>query len=309
MDEDITAITMTMATPLRGRLLKNEPLAHYTSWRTGGPADYVFVPADLADLSVFLRAVPRSMPITWLGLGSNTLIRDGGIAGVVIITQGALGHLSPSVPACPYEIRAEAGVASAQLARFAARSGAVGIEFMAGIPGTIGGALAMNAGCFGGETWRHVKAVETINRAGEIKLRPLADFTVHYRQVVRPDDEWFVAGHFVLEPGDKDQSLHAIRQLLERRSHTQPTGTANCGSVFRNPPDHFAGRLIEACGLKGKRWGGASVSEKHANFIINESNATAVDIESLISSVRAIVEEKTGVRLIPEVCILGKQKE
>lgn len=287
----------------RGQLLRNEKLANYTSWRTGGPADYLYIPADLEDLSAFLRQLPKTVPITWLGLGSNTLVRDEGVDGVVIITQGALTKLQqPS----PQEIRAEAGVASAQLARHTARLGATGLEFMAGIPGTVGGALAMNAGCFGGETWSFVRAVETINRHGDIKIRPLADFTIGYRHVTRPEGEWFVAGYFSLQPGEKEKSLDTIRSFLEKRNNTQPTGTANCGSVFRNPPGNFAGKLIEQCGLKGKSNGGACISEKHANFIINEKNATSADIENLITEVRSIVEQKTGVRLIPEVCIIGR---
>jgi UDP-N-acetylmuramate dehydrogenase len=293
-------------TIFRGQLRENELLADYTSLRAGGGrADYVFIPADLEDLSVFLRELPPTIPLTWLGLGSNTLIRDGGVEGVVIVTQGALSKLDHHADA-KHMIRAEAGVASAQLARFTARAGFKGLEFMAGIPGTVGGALAMNAGCFGGEVWNLVHEVETINRRGEIKTRTLADFKIGYRSVARPEDEWFVAGHFALQQGDKEKSLEDIRTLLERRSNTQPTGTANCGSVFRNPPGNHAGRLIEECGLKGKTLGGASVSEKHANFIINDKGATAADIENLIAAVRETVEEKTGVRLLTEVCIIGK---
>ncbi len=287
---------------LRGTLLNNESLAGYTSWRTGGVADNLFIPADLDDLSHFLRHLSADVPLTWLGLGSNTLIRDTGVEGVVIITQGALSQLTTDHTT----IRAEAGVASAQLARYTARLGCAGLEFLAGIPGTVGGALAMNAGCFGGETWRFVQSVETINRRGEIKIRPITDFEVGYRHVVKPDGEWFVAGHFSFVPGDKEKSLSNIRELLERRSNTQPTGTANCGSVFRNPPGDFAGRLIEECGLKGKQVGGARVSEKHANFIINENNATSADIEALIAEVSATVLKQTGVRLMPEVCIIGR---
>jgi len=289
--------------PLRGKLLANEPLSNYTSWRTGGPADYVFIPADLDDFSNFLRELPKTVPVTLLGLGSNTLIRDGGVEGVVVITQGALNKLEYSNRDV---VRAEAGVASAQLARSTARTGFSGLEFMAGIPGTVGGALAMNAGCFGGEIWRFVQQVETINRHGEIKIRSLADFEIGYRSVVRPEGEWFVAGHFSLQPGDKEKSLNDIRELLEKRNHSQPTGTANCGSVFRNPPGTYAGKLIEACGLKGKHLGGASVSEKHANFILNHKDATSADIENLIANIGDIVEEKTGIRLIPEVCIIGR---
>jgi UDP-N-acetylmuramate dehydrogenase len=288
---------------LRGQLLQNESLAAYTSWRTGGKADYIYLPADLNDLSAFLKTVSEDVPLTWLGLGSNTLVRDKGIEGIVIITQGGLQALE-QVEAD--RIRVEAGVASAKFARHTARLGASGVEFMAGIPGTIGGALAMNAGCFGGETWRFVRAVETINRHGEITLRQSEEFDVAYRHVTKPAEEWFVAGHFQLQPGNKEQSLEMIRELLERRSNTQPTGTANCGSVFRNPPNNYAGRLIEECGLKGMQIGGAAVSTKHANFILNENSATANDIENLIMQVRTIVEQKTGVRLIPEVCIIGR---
>jgi len=289
-------------TKLRGRLMKNALLQDYTSWRTGGPADYVYVPADLDDLAFFLQHLPSTIPLTWLGLGSNTLIRDGGLEGVVIITQGALNHLTFD----DQSIRAEAGISSAQLARYAARMGRIGIEFMAGIPGTVGGALAMNAGCFGGETWHFVQSVETINRHGEVKKRLTSDFAISYRHVARAEDEWFVAGHFSLLPGEKEKALIDIRTLLEKRNTSQPTGTANCGSVFRNPPGNYAGRLIEECGLKGKSVGGARVSEKHANFIINENQASAADIEKLILEVGSIVLQKTGVRLIPEVCIIGR---
>ncbi len=287
---------------LHGQLLEHELLANYTSWRVGGPADYLYLPKDLLDLSHFLHSLPEAK-LTWLGLGSNTLIRDKGIDGVVIITQGVLNQLTQMDT---HIIRAEAGVASAQLARYSARLGLHGLEFMAGIPGTVGGALAMNAGCFGGETWRFVQAVETINRHGEIQIRSPQEFEIAYRHVIRPENEWFVAGHFKLPFGHKDESMQMIRQLLERRNATQPTGTANCGSVFRNPPNDYAGRLIEACGLKGKQWGGARVSEKHANFIVNEHHATSSDIENLIAEVKRIVFERTSVNLMTEVCIIGR---
>jgi UDP-N-acetylmuramate dehydrogenase len=296
-------IPSAMKAVLRGKLLSRESLAHYTSWRTGGHAECLYIPADLDDLAFFLKTLPSDLPLTWLGLGSNTLVRDGGLDGVVLITQGALTKLEMQKP---LEFRAEAGVASAQLARFSARAGAKGLEFLAGIPGTIGGALAMNAGCFGGETWRHITKVETMNRRGEIRERTPADFEIAYRHVTGPIDEWFIAGHFTLSAGNKDLSLKEIRTLLARRNQTQPTGTANCGSVFRNPPGDHAAKLIESCGLKGKSLGGACVSEKHANFIINSAAATAADIEKLIMDVGNIVHDQTGIRLIPEVRIMGK---
>lgn len=297
---------------IQGELLCDHPLSDYTSWRIGGHADYIYLPRDLADLAHFLPQIPTNVPITWLGLGSNTLIRDGGIAGVVIVTQGKLHALSHELMADHrHQIRAEAGVASAQLARFSARLNAAGLEFLAGIPGTIGGALAMNAGCFGGETWPHVAAVETIDRQGVIRTRYPQEFIVHYRHVEKIADEWFVAGHFLLSEGDKEISLVKIRELLERRSQTQPTGTANCGSVFKNPQGEyagklFAGKLIEECGLKGKAVGGAAVSTLHGNFIINEGDARAKDIEDLILLVKDTVHKRTGILLQQEVCIAGR---
>ncbi len=286
-----------------GTLLPNQALSQYTSWRIGGPADYVYLPQNLADLTDFIKQLSADSPLTWLGLGSNTLVRDAGLDGVAIVTQGALNGLSQLENGL---VRAEAGVSCAQLARFSARLSGAGLEFLAGIPGTVGGALAMNAGCFGGETWQRVQAVETINRQGEINLRPAAAFSIGYRQVKRPENEWFVAGHFLPEKGDKTVSLAKIHDFLERRNTTQPTGTANCGSVFRNPKGDFAGRLIESCGLKGKRFGGAQVSEKHANFILNTGTATAADVEGLIAEIKTIVEAQTGVALLPEVCIIGR---
>ena len=288
---------------LQGQLFKNELLAQYTSWRVGGAADYLYIPKNLEDLGVFLRESPANMPVLWLGLGSNILVRDGGVDGIVVITQGALQAIEQVEPTL---IRAEAGVSCAQFARHVARMGLTGVEFMAGIPGTVGGALAMNAGCYGGETWSYVHCVETMDRKGKIRVRPTADFEVAYRHVKREDTEWFVAGYFQLTPGDKTVSLAAIKSLLEKRNHSQPTGLPNCGSVFRNPPGNHAARLIEQSGLKKMAIGGAFVSDKHANFIINDGTATAADIERLIQEVGSIVEQKHGVCLIPEVCIVGK---
>lgn len=299
----MTLQELTKSQVLRGRLLQNEALAEYTSWRVGGPADYVYIPQDIQDVATFLKSLPQTVPVLWLGLGSNVLIRDGGIDGAVIITQGALNHIE-SINS--HLIRAEAGVACAQLARHTARLGLTGLEFLAGIPGTVGGALAMNAGCYGGETWNLVQSVEMINREGEIISRPATDFTVGYRHVKKSPSEWFVAACFQLKTGNKDVSLAEIKNLLEKRTNAQPTGLPNCGSVFRNPPGNFAGNLIEQQGLKGTMIGGARVSEKHANFIINENNATAADIEQLILHVQKTVEREQGIKMIPEVCVIGK---
>lgn len=288
---------------LRGRVLQQERLASYTSWRVGGPADFVYIPADIDDVADFLQQLPIDVPLLWLGLGSNTLIRDGGVPGVTLITQGVLSGIEQCEP---FLVRAEAGVSCAQIARYTARLGLAGLEFMAGIPGTVGGALAMNAGCYGGETWQRVSRVETINRLGHRQIRSAADFEVAYRHVKGPENEWFAAGYFHLVAGEKQRSLEDIKLLIEKRNLSQPTSWPNGGSVFRNPPGDYAARLIEASGLKGTSMGHARVSEKHANFIITEGEAKASDIESLIQHVADVVEKTQGIRLNPEVRIFGK---
>jgi UDP-N-acetylmuramate dehydrogenase len=230
------------------------------------------------------------------------LIRDGGFPGTVIVLQGRLNGLS--IEGC--EVHVEAGVSCAKVARECARANLVGAAFLAGIPGTMGGALAMNAGAFGGETWSIVSRVTTVDRAGVIRKRLPAEFKVAYREVVRPVGEWFVDCTLRLQQGDGSTEQAAIRALLERRAATQPTGQPSCGSTFRNPPDDFAARLIEVSGLKGFRIGGAEVSTKHANFIINTGDATAADIERLIAHVRDEVERQQGVRLQTEVHMVGE---
>lgn len=289
---------------LRGRLRHHASLARHTSWRVGGPAEHSYQPADLEDLAAYLRSLPPDEPVLWLGLGSNLLVRDGGVRGSVIFTHGVLDGMQREGE---YGVRVEAGVPCAKVARFCAGEHLSGAEFLVGIPGTMGGALAMNAGAFGGETWQRVTAVETIDRSGRISRRTPDEYRIGYRSVQGPAGEWFVAAHLGLEPGDADESNARIKALLQRRAQTQPTGQASCGSVFRNPPGDHAGRLIEACGLKGYYIGGACVSEKHANFIINGGHATAADIESLIAHVQATVEREFGVRLIPEVQVVGDE--
>lgn len=288
-------------TSLRGELREDEPLARHTSWRVGGPARRFYRPADADDLAAFLGQINPCEPLLWLGLGSNLLVPDSGFPGTVIQTQGCLTRMERRGDTGLY---AESGVACAKLARFAARQGLVGAEFLAGIPGTLGGALAMNAGAWGGETWAQVAGVRTIDRHGRVNERLPADFAVGYREVKGPADEWFLDAVLELERGDGEAGLERIRQLLEQRARTQPTGLPSCGSVFRNPPGDHAARLIESIGLKGYRLGGAQVSEKHANFIINTGAASAQDIADLIAQVRHRVEQETGVRLVPEVRIL-----
>lgn len=288
---------------LRGEWRENEPLARYTSWHVGGPAERLYRPADIDDLAAALASLPADEPVFWLGLGSNVLIRDGGIRGTVIVTRQLLEGLECLGRG---RVRAEAGVACARLARFCAKHDLVGAEFFAGIPGTVGGALAMNAGAWGGETWPHVEAVETLDRRGVQRERPPEDFRVGYRSVEGPVGEWFVAGRFRFEEGDGEAARRRVRELLAERGRAQPTGVRSCGSVFRNPPGDHAARLIEAAGLKGTRVGGAGVSDKHANFIINHGEASAADVEALIERVRDAVERTSGVRLEPEVRVVGE---
>ncbi len=287
---------------VRGDLRHDEPMARHTSWRVGGPADAWFKPADVDDLGAFLAAVPTDVPVHWVGLGSNLLVRDGGVRGVVVATHGVLGRLEQVGKDAVY---AEAGVACAKLARSCARWGLGAGEFFAGIPGTLGGALAMNAGAFGGETWQHVKAVRTMNRAGRQYLRQADEYTVGYRHVDGPGDEWFLSADLVFPPGEP-AAHEAIRDLLVRRKASQPIGLPSCGSVFRNPEGDHAARLIEAAGLKGRCIGGACVSEKHANFIINTGAASARDIERLVAEVADTVAQVHGVVLQPEVRVIGE---
>lgn len=289
----------------QGTLLFNECLADYTTWRVGGLAQSMYKPKGIADLALFLKQLSLSEPLLWLGLGSNSLIKDKGFAGTVILTQGCLNELDLMGDNL---VRVEAGVSCAKMARFCARNNLSGGEFWAGIPGTMGGALRMNAGCYNGETWQFVVEVETMTRTGEIRKRTPDEFQISYRHVHGLGNEWFVAATCRLETGDKDKSLLLIKELLARRAATQPTSEYNCGSVFRNPPNNFAARLIESCGLKGMRVGFAQVSEKHANFIINhEGKALAHDIESLIHHVKETVYERTATELIREIHIIGDE--
>jgi len=306
---------------LRGELTLNADMARYVSWRAGGRAECLYKPADLDDLCAFLRSRDADEPLYFIGLGSNLLVRDGGLRGSVIHLHGALralrcddrreaarpGEAEPSFGV----IYAESGVASPKLARFAANKNLVGAEFLAGIPGTVGGALAMNAGCYGSETWSYVSRVLTIDRQGELHKRATKDFGVGYRHVEAKQarEEWFVAAWFLLPRGNGTASRNKITELLAKRVASQPLNLPNAGSVFRNPPGDHAARLIQACGLKGHTIGQAQVSEKHANFIVNRGGASATDIESLIDLVQERVEARTGIKLQREVRILGDRLE
>ncbi|MEO1888721.1 MAG: UDP-N-acetylmuramate dehydrogenase [Cycloclasticus sp.] len=291
------------ANQLSGQLMEKEPLARYTSWRVGGRADRLYKPSDIDDVRHYLQSLPVDEPVLWLGLGSNVLIRDGGVRGSVIYTRGCLKQMYDSNDGLIY---VEAGVPCALVAKLAAEKDLAGAEFLAGIPGTMGGALAMNAGAFGGETWNLVRKVLVVNRQGDLIERKASEYKIGYRSVSVADDEWFVACYLDIPTGGNQQSREKIRALLAKRSKTQPTNMPSGGSVFKNPEGDHAARLIEATGLKGKRIGGAQVSEKHSNFILNTGNATAADIEQLIRFVKKEVLEKHGVSLETEVRIIGE---
>jgi UDP-N-acetylmuramate dehydrogenase len=254
---------------------------------------------------VFLHGLPDAEPLYAVGLGSNLLVRDGGLRGTVLLMHAALDELRIEPDGTVYT---QAGVPGAKLARFAALHNLQGAEFFVGIPGTLGGMLAMNAGCYGSETWEKVLRVQTVNRHGEVHTRTAADYEIGYRHVAlrEPSEEWFTAAWLKFDKGDGEIARQEIKALLNKRIASQPLNLPNAGSVFRNPPGDHAARLIESCGLKGKQIGGAQVSEKHANFIVNVGAATAADIENLIFEVQATVDQKTGIKLQCEVRIIGE---
>ena len=293
---------MTQA-EVKSQLFKNESLARYTSWRVGGLADRLFIAENLSELQAFLLTLDHAEPIYFIGLGSNLLVRDGGVRGTVIVMHQALSDLRVDGK----YIYAEAGVTCGKLAKFSANQFKDGAEFMAGIPGTVGGALAMNAGCYGSETWNIVHQALTIDRRGETHVRNQSEFIPSYRHVEMPIlDEWFLGAWFKLDQGDAEHSMQKIKNLLATRLASQPLNLPSAGSTFRNPHGDFAARLIEASGLKGYQIGGAQVSPKHANFIVNVGDCSALDIELLIRHMKDTVLEKQGVALQQEVRVIGE---
>lgn len=291
---------------LRGEMRVDEPMAGHVSWRTGGCVARAYFPADLADLAEFLHRLRPDEPLLAVGLGSNLLVRDGGFNGTVVFTHGVLNGLRQEPDGSIY---VEAGVASPKVARFTANLNLLGVEFLAGIPGTFGGALAMNAGCYGGETWQSVERVLMLNRDGDLIERKPEEFAFGYRHVGLKNvtDEIFAAAWLRLTPGDGAAARTRIADLLEKRIASQPLELPNAGSVFRNPPDDYAARLIEAAGLKGLSEGGARVSEKHANFIVNPGGAASASaIERLIGQIQVEVRNRFGVELVREVRIVGE---
>ncbi len=320
----LSSVLCPLSSGLRGTLRHDVDMRRHVSWRAGGRVERMYQPADLDDLVSFLQALPADEPLLAVGLGSNLLVRDGGLRGTVLLLHGALGELrieangsvSPqgggrgceATEVATTTLYAQAGVPGAKLARFAALHDLSGAEFFAGIPGTVGGMLAMNAGCYGSETWDMTTRVQVLDRHGVLHERTAADYAIGYRRVAlhKGQEEFFVGAWFRFSAGNGNASREAIKTLLNKRIASQPLNLPNAGSVFRNPPDDYAARLIESCGLKGRQVGGAQVSPKHANFIVNVGNATAADIENLINDVQAAVEKRTGIRLHPEVRIVGE---
>ena len=295
--------------PLRDRLAAEfaddvrfeEPMSRHTSWRVGGPADVLFQPRTLESMSAFLAALPGDVPVHWVGLGSNLLVRDGGVPGVVVSSKKLPNDIDR---VDDRTVRASAGVPCTALARQLVRWGLGPSEFFAGIPGSLGGALTMNAGAHGNETWDVVREVRLMHRDGSIETRGADAFEVAYRSVRGQGDAWFVGATLVF-PEDYTPSRERMQALQDRRRDTQPLGLPSCGSVFANPPGDHSARLIEAAGLKGTRIGGAEVSTKHANFIINTGDASAADIEALIEHVADTVARQHDVALRHEVRFLG----
>jgi UDP-N-acetylmuramate dehydrogenase len=287
---------------LSTRVLHDVPMSKHTSWHVGGPADLFFTPRDVMDAAAFVRQLPADMALLWVGLGSNLLVRDGGIRGAVVSTHGALGALERLSAT---RIQAEAGVPCGRIARQCVKWGLGPAEFFAGIPGTLGGALAMNAGAWGGLTWNHVIEVDVLDRRGVRHTRTAKEYEIGYRSVKGPPEEWFIGARLEFErtPG---VNTGAIRELLDKRKQSQPIGEWSCGSVFTNPPGDHAARLIESAGLKGFRIGDASVSEKHANFVINHGAARAADVEAVIKHVQDTVKSVHGIELNTEVRIVGE---
>ncbi|HIJ21488.1 MAG: UDP-N-acetylmuramate dehydrogenase [Gammaproteobacteria bacterium] len=286
--------------------LENVALAPYTSWRVGGVADRLYIPETRQQLVEILQQLPGAEPLLWVGKGSNLLVRDGGFRGTVILLANTLERLEWRDNDRLY---AEAGAPLSRLARVARSEQWRGLDFLAGIPGSVGGALAMNAGAFGQEIWSRVESVEVVDRGGVVETLMADRFQANYRALIRIDDTapfWFLSAIFQRSNLDREETHEKMQQQLKQRNATQPMSYYSCGSVFKNPQGDHAGRLIEAAGLKGFTLGGARVSEQHANFIIHQGEATATEIEALMDHVAQEVEQKFGVSLQREVRIVGQ---
>lgn len=299
---DITGELAARMPDLRGRLVANFPLSSITWFRVGGPAQVLFTPADEADLTYFLSHAPADLPVTVLGLGSNLLVRDGGVPGVVI----RLGKGFSEVQVEPeHRLRVGTAVPDVKVARAAAEAGIAGLAFYRGIPGSIGGALRMNAGAHGTETKDVLVRARAVDRQGNIHVLSLPDMGYSYRHCSVSADWIFTEAVFQGRPGEKAEILEQMEAVAQYREENQPTRDRTGGSTFKNPPGHSAWKLIDAAGCRGLRIGGAKVSEMHCNFLINDNDATAEDIERLGETVRARVKANSGIVLQWEIVRLG----
>jgi UDP-N-acetylmuramate dehydrogenase len=287
---------------LRGRLLANEPLAPLTWFRVGGPAQVLFMPEDESDLAYFLKNLDGKISVTVIGLGSNLIVRDGGIAGVVIRLGRGFSDIAVEEGA---RVRAGTAVPDVKVARAAQEAGIAGLAFLRGIPGAIGGALRMNGGAYGRETKDALIEARGVDRAGDVRVFSNADMHYTYRHCGAPDDVIFTQALFQGAPGDPATIAAEMDKITESREATQPIKSRTGGSTFKNPPGHEAWQLIDAAGCRGLILGGAQVSELHCNFLINQGSATAADIESLGELVRQRVKAHSGVELEWEIKRIG----
>ena len=288
---------------VRGKLLRDEPLGPYTWFRVGGNADVLFIPADADDLADFLKALDPAVPVQVLGVGSNVIVRDGGVEGVVVRLAGRpFGGVTVEGDT----VTAGVGALDAMVARAAAKAGVAGLEFYAGIPGTIGGALTMNAGCYGSETKDILVSARGLTRAGERVDYQLADFGYTYRHSEAPADIIWIEAVYRGRPDDPAAVQARMTEITERREKTQPIREKTGGSTFKNPEGHSSWKLVDDAGWRGKPFGGAKFSELHSNFMINFAEATAADIEGLGEAVRADVKDKFGVDLQWEIRRIGR---
>ncbi|UTW56412.1 UDP-N-acetylmuramate dehydrogenase [Kordiimonas sp. SCSIO 12610] len=287
---------------LKGRLVEGAPLARLSWFRTGGPADLLFEPAGEADLITFLRHLPASVPLTVIGVGSNLLVRDGGVEGVVI----RLGRSFANIEARGNIVKAGAGAMDVHVARFCADKGLSGLEFLVGVPGTIGGAVKMNAGAYGREIADVFVHTHAVDRLGHIHELGPDDLKFAYRKSAVTDDYIILGAAFKTSPDDAEIIKVRMNEITTNRQDSQPIGTRTGGSTFKNPDGMKAWELIDQAGCRGMRVGDAQISEKHCNFLINHGSASAADIETLGEAARDAVREKTGVTLEWEVRIIGR---
>jgi UDP-N-acetylmuramate dehydrogenase len=288
---------------VRGKLLRDEPLGPFTWFRVGGPAEVLFLPADAEDLAAFLKALPAEVPLTILGVGSNVIVRDGGVPGVTIRLAG---RAFASIKAEGTRLTVGAAALDAMVAREAAKAGIAGLEFYAGIPGSIGGALTMNAGCYGRETKDVLVSAWGYDRSGARRDLALADFGYTYRRSEAPADILWIEAVYEGTPDDPAAIQARMAEITERRERTQPIREKTGGSTFKNPPGHSSWKLVDEAGWRGRLFGGAKFSELHSNFMINTGEATAADLEGLGEAVRADVKAKLGVELDWEIKRLGE---